>query len=69
MISPVWLQVRPNIDGTAVIEGLHDIDSSWISSVHQLNGNIKIGMAFYFILNVSFLLQSVPLKNQCMVIL
>lgn len=50
MISPVWLQVRPNIDDTAVIEGLHDIDSSWISSVRQLNGNIKIGMAFYFIL-------------------
>lgn len=51
MISPVWLQVRPEVDDTAVIEGLHDIDSSWIQSVHQLNGNIKIGMDFhsYFI--------------------
>lgn len=43
MISPVWLQLKPrDSQGSAVIEGQHDIDKNWISTVKQLNKKIKI---------------------------
>lgn len=43
LISPVWLQLKPrDSQGSAVIEGQHDIDKNWISTVKQLNKKIKI---------------------------
>lgn len=43
MLSPVWLQLVPKNDAIS-IEGLHDIDSNWLSSLRHLNKNVKIGM-------------------------
>ncbi|XP_054721540.1 LOW QUALITY PROTEIN: chitinase domain-containing protein 1-like [Uloborus diversus] len=43
MISPVWLQMKPKDSrGGVLIEGLHDIDKSWLTTVRQLNKKIKI---------------------------
>uniref|UniRef100_A0A183SZ70 Pecanex-like protein n=1 Tax=Schistocephalus solidus TaxID=70667 RepID=A0A183SZ70_SCHSO len=38
-ISPVWLRLPPSESCT--VEGLHDIDSSWISAVRSVNEDVK----------------------------
>ncbi|VDN09477.1 unnamed protein product [Dibothriocephalus latus] len=39
-ISPVWLRLPPSEGCT--VEGLHDIDSSWMSAVRGANQDVKI---------------------------
>lgn len=52
MISPVWLQLKPkNAEGTVVIEGLHDIDEKWMSTLRTHNKKLKIGEA----INISYI--------------
>lgn len=43
MISPVWFQLKPKDSrGGILIEGLHDIDKNWLTTVRQLNKKIKL---------------------------
>ncbi|CAL1291053.1 unnamed protein product [Larinioides sclopetarius] len=43
MISPVWLQLKPkDSKGGFLVEGLHDIDRNWVSTLKQLNRKLKI---------------------------
>ncbi|XP_071043412.1 chitinase domain-containing protein 1 isoform X2 [Parasteatoda tepidariorum] len=43
MISPVWLQMKPKDNkGAVLIEGLHDIDENWMSTLRQHNKKLKI---------------------------
>lgn len=42
MISPVWLQLKPQSANKFVIEGKHDIDENWITDVKKSNKMILI---------------------------
>ncbi|XP_028405915.1 chitinase domain-containing protein 1-like [Dendronephthya gigantea] len=41
-VSPVWLQIKRRRSGNFVIEGTHDIDGDWVSSVQSSGNNTRI---------------------------
>lgn len=41
-ISPVWLQIKKELEGKYVVTGQHDIDKKWVETLRKSKGILNI---------------------------